>query len=348
MMSYQPDPKYFRIGNAFTEGIQQSQDNKRRNALLELEQKQYGLQERGLGLRERAYEDETAERARAMQSQESDDMLKSLYMAYASGKKDVFPRIAQLEGLDEEDLSGLDPDKWVEYGMMKHGLERKPQSPGQLYQIDGPQGPQYVTAPNAVGQRPYQKPADGPTGSWSQPTEVTGSDGKPMLIQTHSVTGETRPVQGYKPKIPPSRQGITPKDATTAKNKINVVRLARQQLNNVRNKANALKGSASAGYGQGWVPSEKGNAFDKAVDQMRSTLTSLTRVPGVGAMSDYETRLDQAKFPNRGDYESVMFDSIEQLDAMLNAIETGYNDLLSEQQPSDDGQQPSWSIEPVP
>jgi hypothetical protein len=123
---------------------------------------------------------------------------------------------------------------------------------------------------------------------------------------------------------------LSQKDATTAKMKLNTVKLARQQLNNIRQRFEPLKGSMSAGaFGQGKVPSEKGRAFDAAVNQMRSTLTALTRVPGVGAMSDYETKLDQSKFPTRDEYEAVTEQQIGDLDNMLNAIESGYSDLLN-------------------
>lgn len=128
---------------------------------------------------------------------------------------------------------------------------------------------------------------------------------------------------------------LSQKDMTTARQKLNTVTLARQQLQAIKQRFGDLKGSMSAGaFGQGRLPTERGKAFDAAVDQMRSTLTALTRVPGVGAMSDYETRLDQAKFPSRQNYESVTQQQIDAIDGMLNAIETGYNDLLGGAQPS--------------
>jgi hypothetical protein len=144
-----------------------------------------------------------------------------------------------------------------------------------------------------------------------------------------------------------STSTLSQKDMTTARMKLNTVSLARQQLSRIREefegktnsrtgqRAGGIKGSMSAGpFGQGRIPSEGGRKFDAAVNQMRSTLTALTRVPGVGAMSDYETKLDQSKFPTRNDYESVTTQQIADLDNMLNAIETGYKDLLG------GGQQP--------
>lgn len=160
---------------------------------------------------------------------------------------------------------------------------------------------------------------------------------------------------------------MSQKDATTAKMKLNTVKLARQQLARIRDefegksdpltnkRSGGIKGTMSAGPAwtiQGHLPTEGGAKFDAAVNQMRSTLTALTRVPGVGAMSDYETKLDQAKFPTRKDYESVTQQQIDDLDNMLNAIETGYTDLLSggAQTPAQPGgTQPTggWSVRKV-
>jgi hypothetical protein len=125
---------------------------------------------------------------------------------------------------------------------------------------------------------------------------------------------------------------LSQKDANTAKLKLNTVKVARNQLQKIKAAYEggiAGVGPNAFGGAQGWMPTQAGKKFDAAVDQMRSTLTALTRVPGVGAMSDYETRLDQAKFPSRTDYESVTAEKIQGIDDMLNAIESGYSDLLS-------------------
>lgn len=123
---------------------------------------------------------------------------------------------------------------------------------------------------------------------------------------------------------------LSQKDATTAKMKLNAVSLARQQLKAIKDAfEEGRKGMNAFGPGQGMLPTQAGKLFDSRVDQMRSTLTALTRVPGVGAMSDYETKLDQSKFPKRGDYETVTADKLQQLDDMLSLIENGYTGLLS-------------------
>ena len=123
---------------------------------------------------------------------------------------------------------------------------------------------------------------------------------------------------------------LSQKDATAARIKLNNVKTARQQLQRIKEAfEEGRKGVNAFGPGQGLLPTQAGKKFDARVDQMRSTLTALTRTPGVGSMSDYETKLDQSKFPNRNDYENVTADKLQGLDDLLSSIESGYTELLS-------------------
>jgi hypothetical protein len=122
---------------------------------------------------------------------------------------------------------------------------------------------------------------------------------------------------------------LTRKDITQAEQKLTNIRLARQQLAQVKEKFAKIKDTLSAGPGQA-LPTEKGSNFDAAVDQMRSIISGITRVPGIGSMSDYETRLQQAQFPSRGQYESTTEQKIQGIDDMLNLLETGYTDMLQQ------------------
>ena len=133
------------------------------------------------------------------------------------------------------------------------------------------------------------------------------------------------------------------KELQAARDKVRTVGIAREQLQNIKDKWEALvgkkgadgkrPGAASAGpFGGGMMPTESGSNFDAAVDQFRSTITSLTRTPGVGAMSDYETRLDQSKMPTRRDYESSTEQKIQALEQFVNSLEAGYGDIVNEGQ----------------
>jgi hypothetical protein len=124
---------------------------------------------------------------------------------------------------------------------------------------------------------------------------------------------------------------LSQKDATTAKLKLNAIKLARQQLGAVKDAFDKGVGGGMNAFGptQGWMPTEAGQMFDKRVDTMRDTLTSITRTPGIGSMSDFETKLGQRKMPARSDREAITADNLQQLDNMLAFYENGYNDLLS-------------------
>jgi hypothetical protein len=145
---------------------------------------------------------------------------------------------------------------------------------------------------------------------------------------------------GEQSDLGPVTARLKPGDVKTAKAKIQSLELARMQLRNVQEKFNGIKNSMSAGpLGQGKSPTPSGKAFDAAVDAVRNTITGLTRVPGVGAQSDYETRLTQAANPDRSDYESVTQQKIDQLNQLVETLATGYTGMLEENGP-DEAEEP--------
>jgi hypothetical protein len=128
---------------------------------------------------------------------------------------------------------------------------------------------------------------------------------------------------------PITSKPMSPKDQATAKSKITMLTLAKQQLDQVQSKFDAIKNTMSAGpLGQGKAPTPSGKAFDAAVAAMRNTITGLTRVPGVGSMSDFETKLSQAGNPSRTEYEDVTQQQIDQMYQMINTLSTGYQGML--------------------
>lgn len=124
-------------------------------------------------------------------------------------------------------------------------------------------------------------------------------------------------------------QRISAKDATTARQKITQIRAARQQIQSARQAFQKLRGTFSAGLGGQYLPTPEGQAFDRAIANLAPLITAVTRVPGVGAMSDYESKLQNAGLPSRGTYEDVTLQQFQDLENLLNTVEGGYNDLLS-------------------
>lgn len=129
-------------------------------------------------------------------------------------------------------------------------------------------------------------------------------------------------------------QRISSKDATTARNKVTQIQAARQQLESARQAFEKIRDSYSAGLGGNYLPTPEGQAFDRAIRNLAPLITAVTRVPGIGAMSDYESRLQEASLPSRGTYEAVTDQQFRDLENLLNTVEGGYTNLLGgDQQP---------------
>lgn len=211
----------------------------------------------------------------------------------------------------------------------------------QIQQMEGPNGSTILT--RGEDWKVIEQPRPDKPQAFFMPmsAEEVRAAGLPAgtAAQRNTTTGQVNVLSKRD-----ATSNLSQKDAATAKQKLITLNLARQQLQNIRQRFNAIKGSMVAGGGgQGRLPTPKGQAFDRAVDQMRSTLTALTKVPGIGAMSDYETRLDQAKFPSRTDYENVTQQQIDDIGMMLQTIEDGYKGLLEGTAPTQDAPEPDIS-----
>jgi hypothetical protein len=244
------------------------------------------------------------------------------------------PQAMQAFSAQGVDLNTLDDNGARELlgraqGAIAAQLGIRPPEPKQPYGVNfqpGPFGSQIATD----GQR-FQ--------IIEPPKPQGGGESKPQLVEVPLGDGTTqkqwiRPGEsaGAAVGAPTSAQALSPKDTNTAKVKLTQVKVARNQLNEAKRRYAALKDSFSAGPGGQFIPTPAGKAFDAAVDSMRGSITALTRVPGVGAMSDYETRLDQSKFPSRGNYEQVGEQQLQALEQLLNTIEAGYSELLGGKQ----------------
>lgn len=153
---------------------------------------------------------------------------------------------------------------------------------------------------------------------------IIGPDGQPKLVAARDAIGQT----------PYTKPAVSPKDINTAKQKLINLSAAEKALALVEQKAAALKDSMQAGPGASYYTFGEGGAnFDAAVNSMRDLIQSVTRVPGIGSMSDFETRLSQAKMPSRNGYESTMTQQIQSLKDLLSGLRQGYEGLLSDNSP---------------
>jgi len=164
--------------------------------------------------------------------------------------------------------------------------------------------------------------------TYGSPVAGVGPDGKPVFFQTDK-DGDVSVVPGVQP---PPKQTLTGKDLAAANGKIQTAQNLKRQIAEARTRFAQIKGTLAAGPITGMNPfSEQGQQFDASIDALRSTVTALTRTPGVGAMSDYETRLDQSKIPSRGKYESTTEQQLQELETFADNILSGYGDMIGDQ-----------------
>ncbi len=171
-----------------------------------------------------------------------------------------------------------------------------------------------------------EKPNEGKFKIFQQPQPDGTTRPLRLNIETGEVTGAG---ESYTP--PPKPQSA--KDATAAQVKLTTIKAAKDQLGKVRENFRKLKGTFSAGKGGAILPTEDGESFDKSVDTFRGLLQGVTKVPGLGSMSDFDAKLDQAKIPDRGQYESVTEQQINDLEQLINTMEQGYMSAIGDTAP---------------
>jgi hypothetical protein len=127
---------------------------------------------------------------------------------------------------------------------------------------------------------------------------------------------------------------LTPKDRSSITQKLKMLPNVRSQYNRVRQLYDEMveEGTLARGAVGGLLPGQiaggKAEVFDRAVGSLRKSILSMTRVPGVGSMSDYETRLDEAALPSRWGSDEGRAEAINNIGSLIDNYERGYRDML--------------------
>jgi len=134
----------------------------------------------------------------------------------------------------------------------------------------------------------------------------------------------------------PPKAELSPKDINTANQKLIQIGILKKQLAKLKESFKTIQNSWSAGIGTGGIPTEAGQIYDADVNAMRSLIQGLKRVPGVGSMSDYESRLEQSAIPERSPMstEAKMARQIQNLEDLVTGFETGYTEMLKDVAPA--------------
>jgi hypothetical protein len=148
---------------------------------------------------------------------------------------------------------------------------------------------------------------------------VLDAAGQPVA-QRNTVTGQVEADPRYKP--------LSPATLTNIKGKLVTIDLIKKQLEKVKVAWEKAKKGLTGPLGQ-YVPSQSGEAFDAAIAALQPTLRQISRTPGEGSMSDYESKLANAQLPARGKwFKSTTQAQIAQLDDLVASIESGYRGML--------------------
>jgi hypothetical protein len=156
---------------------------------------------------------------------------------------------------------------------------------------------------------------------------VTDADGGVQLVNKQ--TGQAQPVTGADGQPVIGKGGLSQEQLKNASSKQQTVTILRKQLENLKAARDKL-GTMDYGVVAGrQAVTNSARAYDGALAALQSTVRQLTRTPGEGSMSDYESRIAQAQLPGRVDPAEVIDQKITQLEDLANVIEQGYSSILS-------------------
>lgn len=238
--------------------------------------------------------------------------------------------------------------------LQRNGITVVPDDRAPILSIDPDAAAGAPPAPAGAPSAPMAL-ADGPLGT-QQTATSTYVPPKPRP-QVRNLTPEEVAAAGYRPgtvaqmdqdgKVTVTQQGPTGSQLTATQRgnintKLTALDAIEQQLAEVERLIPIVEREGWTGYLQGLVPGgmdEQSNAFDKAVATLTALVRQLTRTPGEGSMSDYESKLAAAIPPSRRDTDAGRDQSIRDLRALVETTRSGYQEMLGAAEPQPQGGQ---------
>lgn len=163
--------------------------------------------------------------------------------------------------------------------------------------------------------------------------------------------GEVKAVTGTASAADTSQ--LTKTQAGVIRTKLKGINAIESQLGRVEAAMRDLDKKGWTGTLGGLVPGSfdaESDRFDKAVGALSPLIRQLTRVPGEGAMSDYESRLAELTLPSRRSTKEGRQEVIASMKDLLRITRAGYRELLGEaasaapaRRPAAGGRKPSVS-----
>ncbi len=160
------------------------------------------------------------------------------------------------------------------------------------------------------------------------PTDITGGGMEPLTtLQDEAQAAQTL----AQARAEGQAEVVTAKTRQDLRAKYPRLRAADRRLDRVKEASDALSDNRflRGGPGQQFVAmmTEEGQEITQANRQLLAELTALTRVPGIGAQSDFEQRLQEMVLPNAGMFKSVRDNAIKELELFMQDLEGAFNVL---------------------
>lgn len=160
------------------------------------------------------------------------------------------------------------------------------------------------------------------------PQEAVAQGLPPGGVYQRGPKGEIKPVSGTSS----SQQGTgTKQQQGMAKMKIAALRPIEGQLNRVEQAMTTMEKDGYSGYVLGNIPGALDAAsgtFDKAVAGLAPLIRQLTRVPGEGSTSDYESKLAQAALLSRTDTPEARKEALAMMRELIVNIRAANEEFL--------------------
>lgn len=144
-----------------------------------------------------------------------------------------------------------------------------------------------------------------------------------------TANGSLEPIPGG-PGDKQSPQG-TKQQQGVARAKMFSLNAIEAQMRRVETAMSDMEKNGYSGFLQGRIPGTldaSSNRFDKAVAALAPLIRQLTRVPGEGAMTDYESRLAQATLPDRVDTPEGRREALASIRELVRQTKIGYQKFL--------------------
>lgn len=135
---------------------------------------------------------------------------------------------------------------------------------------------------------------------------------------------------------PKASAGLSRTQLGQARQKLVMLRNLEGQMQRVEAAARELQDDGWAGPVWGNIPGTgsldpESARYDKAIASLTAQIRQLTRTPGEGAMSDYESRLAAAIPPARSDNSAAREEAMAGIRDLIATTRAGYEELVGEE-----------------